>query len=350
MEIKVSIPGIEKLLEYSVSGIGSVAGPMLVSWKARQEAKAKAIAAKGEVEAQRILTAGQADAMNIIATAQANARSILVSRDSNVQGQLDFAHAITQRIQFQEEKRQSNIETVVRQAASELDDKHVEDHEPDHDWTARFFNDIQDVSTKETQLLYAKILAGEIERPGSTSIKTLSILRDLDRPTAMLFGVLCSACISLFTDEDDLVDARVLSLGGDASQNALREFGLSFDNLNILNEHGLIIADYRSWFDITMCIGTIGTNEKQEKLVVRIPFGFENRYWVLEPTTPRKTGAKYKVSGVALTKAGRELLRVVECQPVPGYSQELEAFFTSQKMVMNEMDSGLLQVMNKDPS
>ena len=139
MEIKVSIPGIEKLLEYSVSGIGSVAGPMLVSWKARQEAKAKAIAAKGEVEAQRILTAGQADAMNIIATAQANARSILVSRDSNVQGQLDFAHAITQRIQFQEEKRQSNIETVVRQAASELDDKHVEDHEPDHDWTARFF-------------------------------------------------------------------------------------------------------------------------------------------------------------------------------------------------------------------
>ena len=32
MEIKVSIPGIEKLLDYSASGIGSVAGPMLVSW------------------------------------------------------------------------------------------------------------------------------------------------------------------------------------------------------------------------------------------------------------------------------------------------------------------------------
>ena len=350
MEIKVSIPAIEKLLDYSASGIGSVAGPMLVSWKARQEAKAKAITAKGTVEAQRTLTAGQADAMNIIATAQANARSILVSPDSNVQGQLDFDHAVTQRIQFQEEKRQSNIETVVRQAASELEDKHVEDREPDHDWTARFFNDIQDVSTKETQLLYAKILAGEVERPGSTSIKTLSILSDLDRPTAMLFRVLCSACISLFTDEDHLVDARVLSLGGDATQNALNKFGLSFDNLNILNEHGLIIADYKSWHDIKMCINTFCTNEKQEKLVVRIPFGFENRYWVLEPITPWKTGAEYRVTGVALTKAGRELLRVVECQPVPGYSQELETFFTSQKMVMTEMDSGLPQIMNKDPS
>ena len=243
MEIKVSIPAIEKLLDYSASGIGSVAGSMLVSWKARQEAKAKAIAATGEVETQRILTEGQADTMEIIATAQANARSILVSPDSNVQGQLDFAHTVTQRIQFQEEKRQSNIESVVRQAASELEDKHVEDHEPDHDWTARFFNDIQDVSTKETQLLYAKILAGEVKRPGSTSIKTLSLLRDLDQPTAMLFRIFCSACISLFTDENHILDARVLSLGGDATQNALRKFGLSFDNLNILNEHGLIITD-----------------------------------------------------------------------------------------------------------
>ena len=159
MDIKVNIPALEKLMDYSASGIGSVAGSMLVSWKARQEAKAKAIAAKGEVEAQRIVTEGQADTMRIIATAQANARSLLVSPDSNVQGQLDFAHTVTQRIQFQEEKRQSNIEAVVRHAASELEDKHVKDHEPDHDWTARFFNDVQDVSTKETQRLYAKILA-----------------------------------------------------------------------------------------------------------------------------------------------------------------------------------------------
>ena len=157
IDIKLNIPALEKLMDYSASGIGSVAGPMLVSWKARQEAKAKAIAAKGEVEAERIVTEGHADTMKIIATAQANARSLLVSPDSNVQGQLDFAHTVTQRIQFQEEKRQSNIETVVRHAASELEDKHVEDHEPDHDWTARFFNDVQDVSTKETQRLYAKI-------------------------------------------------------------------------------------------------------------------------------------------------------------------------------------------------
>ena len=199
MEIKVSVPGIEKLLDYAASGIGSVAGPMLASWRARQEAKAKAIAARGEVESQKILTEGDVTTMGMIAAAQADARSILVSPDSTVRGELEFAEAITQRIQFQEEKRQSNIGQVMTQTALELEGKAVEDHEPDHDWTARFFNDVQDVSTKEAQLLYANILAGEVERPGSTSVRTLSILRDLDRSTAILFKTLSSASISLFT-------------------------------------------------------------------------------------------------------------------------------------------------------
>ena len=74
---------------------------------------------------QRILTEGQASTMHIIASAQAEARSILVSSDSNVQGELDFAQTVTQRIQFQEEKRQTNIGAVVRQAALELGDKDV---------------------------------------------------------------------------------------------------------------------------------------------------------------------------------------------------------------------------------
>ena len=345
MEIKVSVPGIEKLLDYAASGIGSVAGPMLASWRARQEAKAKAIAARGEVESQKILTEGDATTMGMIAAAQADARSILVSPDSTVRGELEFAEAITQRIQFQEEKRQSNIGQVMTQTALELEGKAVEDHEPDHDWTARFFNDVQDVSTKEAQLLYANILAGEVERPGSTSVRTLSILRDLDRSTAILFKTLSSASISLFHDAQHIVDTRVLSFGGDATQNALEEFGLSFDNLNILNEHGLIIGDYKSRYDIRVCISTFGENEKHEKLVVRVPFGFQGRYWVLVPTSERELGAEYRVSGVAMTKAGRELSRVVACHPMPDYHQKLRDFLASQGFEMIESVDSSPQVV-----
>ena len=251
MEIGPLVSGISKLADYAASGIGSVAGPMLASYKARREVNAKLIAAKGEVEAQGILAEGQAHAMQIIASAQADARAILVSPDATVRGQLDFGTAVTQRIQFQEEKRQSNIAAVIGHSAQELGDREVEDHEVDHDWTARFFNDIQDVSSEEMQQLWGRILAGEVERPGSISFRTMSILKNLDRGTARLFKRLCSARmtpqIGLWGGGVERAgDEFVLSLDGRATGNSVNEYGLSYTVLNRLNEHGLVVPGYDS--------------------------------------------------------------------------------------------------------
>ena len=149
----IQVPALEKLIDYTASGIGSVAGSMLAPWRARQAADALRASAQGE-----------ADSMRIIAAAQADARSLLVSPDASVSGELDLAQAVSQRIQFQEEKRQGNIETVVRRAAEELGDKEVPNQETDHDWAARFFSDVQDVSSEKMQILWAKVLASEIER------------------------------------------------------------------------------------------------------------------------------------------------------------------------------------------
>ena len=230
MDINLNVRAIEKLLDYTASGIGSIAGPMLASWKARREANAKLIAAEGEVEAQRILAEGQAHSLQIIAGGQADARAQLVSPDATVQGQLEFGKAVTQRIQFQEEKRQSNIAAVIDQAALKLGDRRVQDHEVDHDWTARFFNDVQDVSSEEMQQFWSKILAGEVERPGSTSIKTLSILKNLDRDTANLFENLCSICVSVRPDGNRFNDARVLFLGVTHKVKASAIMGLTLTN------------------------------------------------------------------------------------------------------------------------
>ena len=73
MGVNIKVPGIEKLVDYTASGIGGIAGPMLAPWRARREAQANQIAAKGEVEAQRILAEGQAEKMRTIANAQADA-------------------------------------------------------------------------------------------------------------------------------------------------------------------------------------------------------------------------------------------------------------------------------------
>jgi hypothetical protein len=89
------------------------------------------------------------------------------------------------------------------------------------------------------QILFGKILAGEIYRPASISIRTFQIMGQLDSGTANLFRKLCSFAISL-RPANVVLDVRVASLGGDAAQNSLQNYGLGFDSLNILQEYGLV--------------------------------------------------------------------------------------------------------------
>ena len=335
MDVNINVPALRKLLEYAASGIGSIAGPLLASWKARAEVKAKLIAAEGEVEAQRILAEGQSDVLQIVARATADAREKLSTPNTTMQGQLSVGEMVAQKIQFQEEKRQANILSVIDRAVEEVGEGEVPDKEPDHDWTARFFNDIQDVSSEEMQTLWAKVLAGEVAQPGSTSMRTLSILRSLDKATAGLFRKLCSACVSLRLDGPEFWDARVPSLGGNAGTNSLQKYGLSFDKLNVLNEHGLIISDYNSWCDLRMCLGA-GMFESK---LVRFPFNFQGRYWVLESSNQRDKDQEFRLSGVALTRSGRELLEIVDLEPMNEYTQDLMKFFEAEKLRMTEVGS-----------
>ena len=269
----------------------------------------------------------------IQAKAQAEAREILLSRDSVVAGSLDIADRVNQRILFQEQKRQSNIESVVSSAAKQLGDKTVAREEPDHDWTARFFNSVQDVSSEEMQTLWARVLSGEVERKGSTSVQTLGILRNLEQATGRLFRSLCSAAVFLGPDHNAILDARVPSLGGNAATNSLRAHGLGFDVLNRLNEHGLIISDYNSWYDYRVAIG-IAVGDRGS--VVRIPFAFQGKSWVLVPQQRREPTELCKLSGVALTMSGRELARVIDLQPMEVYAQELRSYFMREKLRMIE--------------
>ena len=136
VNVKLDIPALDKLLDVTCSGVGAVAGPMLAPWKAQQESKAQLIAAKG-----------YAESLQIRIEAHSRARESLTSQDLTIVGELDIANSVKQRIQFQERKRQLNIEAVVNKAAWQLGDDLVADSEPDHDWTARFFTEVQDVCT-----------------------------------------------------------------------------------------------------------------------------------------------------------------------------------------------------------
>jgi hypothetical protein len=129
-----------------------------------------------------------------------------------------------------------------------------------------------------------------------------------------------------------VIDARVVSLG-EASQNSLQPYGLSFAQLNILHEYGLIISDYNSWTDYRMATSQDGR--------VPLPASYLHEQWALVPKVSAPTLSEIKVNGVAFTRAGRELLSIVEKQPNEQYTASLKAFFDQRGMVMTRVTSAV---------
>ena len=134
------------------------------------------------------------------------------------------------------------------------------------------------------------------------------------------------------------MDARVPTPRGHQEGNALRQYGLHFSSLNVLNEHGLIIAEYDSWFDYNACID-IHPAEPRSGAELVIPFGFEGNYWSLMPTKQRSAAKEFQLPGIALTRAGQELSTVVDLDPVGGCRKQLAKFFETQGLRMTEVVS-----------
>lgn len=338
MEIKVSIPAAEKLLDYTASGVGAVAGSMLAPWTAKKSAEARAIEVRSEADAAETAARGQATAIEIIAAAQREARQMLVPPDSSVSGQLEITEIVSQRLQFQESKRQSNIAAVVGQTHAALGDNEVEDHEPDHDWTARFFADVQDVSSQDMQRLWAYVLAREVQEPGHTSLKTLSILRDLDRGLATLFGRLCSLSVAVGWPSRRILDVRALSLG-EASGSALAQYRLDFSSLLLLAEHGLVVQDFKTRYDFGRLLNIY-------RGYGRWPVNFQGEPWELVPRYAVSYETPFALPGICMTQSGRELFRVVDFMP----TEESNAYRSALISYLESFDIELTPVPEDHPA
>lgn len=136
-------------------------------------------------------------------------------------GQRMFAEAICQ---------ETNIEKVLEVTAKELPSAETVSDEPvDDDWITRFFNIVKDISNEEMQLVWGKILAGEIQQPERFSLRTLDVLRNVSKTEAMCFQKLCNCAIQF---GEDIIIPNNLSL--------LKSKGISYTDLVDLSEAGLL--------------------------------------------------------------------------------------------------------------
>ena len=201
--IKIDGKPIEKLIEVVSSGIGTLYRPRAI----RKEADAKAYEIKVIEKAKN----------------EAIAEGKLIEAEN--------LSRINDRLVAKELKRQNNIDDVVEIAANDLKEtKQVSDIPVDQDWSARFFDIVQDVSDDEMKILWGKILAGEIRTPKSYSMRTMELLRNLSKEEADIFVKVSQFVIKqneyFIYNETDLMS----------------KFGIRYLDIAKLTEIGLIQA------------------------------------------------------------------------------------------------------------
>lgn len=134
------------------------------------------------------------------------------------------------RMEFQELRKQQNIENVIKESYNELKDvESVSDEPVDSDWVSRFFNSVENIGNEEIQKIWGRMLAGEIKSPNTYSFRTMEILKNMTTKEIELFQKLASICISI--NNDYFISSNVEILG---------KFGLIFSDLILLEECGLL--------------------------------------------------------------------------------------------------------------
>ena len=130
----------------------------------------------------------------------------------------------------EEAKKQENIEGIIQKAIPNLEDS-SEPQNMEDDWITNFFDKCRIVSDEEMQSLWAKVLAGEANAPGTYSKRTVNFLGSLDKTDANLFTNLCGF---------GWLIGDVVPLIYDKNASLYNDQGIDFSALSHLDDIGLI--------------------------------------------------------------------------------------------------------------
>lgn len=177
MEIKdlvgLSEP-LKKLLEIVANGTGILFEPT----RLKRIANAEAVAFKIKTDSIESAFKSSPEAAALALVSSGNKIELKQIEDI-------VDRAVT-RITHKENMEQQNLEAIIANSIQFLGDN-VSEKGIDQDWSTRFFEKARNVSHQDMQKVWSKILAGEINEPGSFSLRTLETLSNLSQEEAELF-------------------------------------------------------------------------------------------------------------------------------------------------------------------
>lgn len=194
-------------------------------------------------------------------------------------------------------------------------------------WFHTFYEQASIVDEENVREDFVRILAGEMQAPGSFSVRTLRVMSAVSQSTAQRFRRAASASIQLTADGKRILDARIPAIGGRLGQNCLQDVGLRYDVLIDLTENGLLHSEYNS----SHPYGPLGVPfdaRSPQAHLAQMPFIHQGEEWQLIPKTDPKAAEPIWVFGAKLTSCGVELLKIVDIEPLPDFTDKLASHFS----------------------
>ncbi|GHF00993.1 TIGR03899 family protein [Thalassotalea profundi] len=144
-------------------------------------------------------------------------------------------------------RKQQNLEAIIQKAIQYCSDSEITDR-ADVDWFNSFTELAEGISNPTMQELWAKILAYEVTKPGSFSLKTLKAFRTMSIGEAKLFAKACAVAVKDSTKKNLRIISGTSQLPGmfnffskkRVQRINLGKFGLSYAELLTLAENHLI--------------------------------------------------------------------------------------------------------------
>lgn len=275
---KISVSPVMKLMEMVGGAIGTVYEP----------------------RHKRKMADATAYEISVIGNAIRNAADMPIVYDKNgvALNSEDFSRLMQRagtRLTLQETIRQHNIECVVDNAYEILEkEENCSDEPVEQGWINRFFNSVADVSDKDLQKLWGKILAGEIKQPNSYSLRTLETLKNLSEYEAKLFERTSSFVLKM-----------QYGLFLTSNTEILKKYGVSYENILCLDECGLINSDGMVMYNPKISVDAPAVVYAKSKLLLLAGF--------------KETMTKISFGIFGLTQVGKELYSLLDFDINQGY-------------------------------
>lgn len=286
---------LKKLISVVSAGIGTIYRPRAI----RKDAAAHA-------DAVRVVA--DAASYTQVATARGAAQAELERIRVLAEGDPEIIERARFRLLAREVEGQLNVEAIAECALARLPEN-VSDQPVADDWRRKFFGEAENICDQDLQLLWGKVLAGEVTSPGSYSLRTLEVLKHISRMEAEYFRQACNLAFG---------DGNIFLPGNDLNE-VLRPYGLTYDVILSLREAGLMHSgdNLHSRF----------RSEQSAKLIT-------NNGVYVQLSGPSLAHMDLPV--LAFTIAGRELQNLIDPCPSDAYLSAIATFLRARGVVVKK--------------